>query len=210
MDEKIKQLSEPFPDEAIQKTSGRETKKGYDTTGYGYQYCVDRFNEVLGLNWGYEYDIVNHERGQYNNGVSYHDITVNLGIWIESKENIRYCAGGHISKTFSDAYKGAITNAFKKTSAFWQVGAAAYRGTIDADNQPYPDVAENKKQLPNGNYDEILNKITQAATIEELTGIGNLISTYSWDTKELETLRKKYAEKKSNLVESIFTNEGAK
>jgi hypothetical protein len=147
----IKKLSEKLPEEAIQRTKGSETRKGYDTDGYSYQYCVDRFNDVLGINWSYEWEIIYHEKGQFKNGTTYHDIAVKVIINIvRHDENpqphymSRSCVGGHISKIYSDALKGAITNAFKKTAAFFGVGRDAFAGTIDDDNKPYPDLIDNK------------------------------------------------------------------
>ena len=42
-----KALSAPMPPEAIQTTKKEDTHKGYDTTGCGYQFCINRMNEVL-------------------------------------------------------------------------------------------------------------------------------------------------------------------
>lgn len=141
MSEIIKRLSEKLTIEAVQRTKGSVTKKGYDTDGYGYQYCVDRFNEVLGLNWFFDWEILNYTEGKYTSGTPYHDITVKLNIFVTSEQNIvnRSCAGGHTSRTYADALKGAITNAFKKTAAFYGVGRDAFAGTIDEDNKPSPE-----------------------------------------------------------------------
>ena len=101
MTEKIKttyeKLSEAMPKEAIQITKKEQTKKGYDTTGYGYQYFVNRFNEILGFeNWGYDYKIIRENSGHFKSGSPFNEITVELGIWVQSKDNVRKCAGGHI------------------------------------------------------------------------------------------------------------------
>ena len=37
-------LSAPFPEEAIERTDGRITRRGYSTTGIKYQYVVNRLN----------------------------------------------------------------------------------------------------------------------------------------------------------------------
>ena len=148
-DEKIKEqtlidkLSAKLPEEAIQRTSKEQTKKGYDTTGYSYQYCVNRLNDILGEKWGYGYHILKEITGAYKSGQPFFDVTVELSIWINDKENARICVGGHTSATFADALKGAITNAFKKTAAFWGIGKEAYEGSIDDDNKPLPDSNDN-------------------------------------------------------------------
>ena len=142
----VNRLSEKITDDAIQRTKKKKKKKGYDTDGYGYQFIVDRFNDILGLQWGFDYNTVHVREGCYNNGKPYFDITVDVSIWVVNRENVRHCAGGHISATYADALKGAITNGFKKTAAFWGVGRDAYAGTLDDDNQPLPDKHENMER----------------------------------------------------------------
>jgi len=134
--EKFLKLSEKLDDIAIQRTKRQDTKKAYDTDGYGYQFCVNRFNEIYGEKWGFGWVVEKTIEGNFASGKPFFDITVNCGIWIETKENTRYCVGGHISGVYADALKGAITNAFKKTAAFWGVGRHAYEGSIDDDNKP--------------------------------------------------------------------------
>ena len=60
----IKQLSEKLSDDAIQRTDAAKTKKGYSTTGYGYQASVDRFNEVLGEDWNFSWEIIHEENNR--------------------------------------------------------------------------------------------------------------------------------------------------
>ena len=139
--EKIKQLGDPLPSNGIQRTNDCQTHKGYDTDGYGVQFCVNRFNEVFGTEWGVVWDILNQEKGSTSKGKPCWEITVKIGIWVLQKENIRWHAGGHISKTHFDALKGAVTNGFKKAAALWGVGRHAYEGALDDDNDPWPEWA---------------------------------------------------------------------
>ena len=128
-------LLEPLEGEAIQKTKKEETRKGYDTIGYGYQYIVNRFNDIFENRWGFNYQIIKEIEGNFKSGQPYYDIIVEMEIWIDNnKENTRKCVGGHISVNYADALKGAITNAFKKTASFWGVGREAYEGSVDDDN----------------------------------------------------------------------------
>lgn len=136
-------LSAPFPPEAVQRTKGDETHKGYDTTGIGYQWIVNRLNEVCGLDgWGYDYKILNESIGEFANKKPRIELTVETSIWISAVENSRACIGGHIASNYADAYKGAITNALKKTAAFWGVGKQAYEGTLDDDAKLPADAAQ--------------------------------------------------------------------
>ena len=141
----LQRLSAPLPVEGIQRTRKEDTKKGYDTTGYGYQFCVDRFNEVCGEEWGYDYKILKEIKGQFRSGQEYFEIVIELEIWVKNRENIRKCVGGHLSTSYADALKGAITNAFKKTASFWGVGREAYAGIIDEDNVPQKEGLEDIK-----------------------------------------------------------------
>lgn len=133
------QLTNKLPDEAIERAPKEKTRKGYDTTGFQYQYIVDRLNEVLGIDgWTFTYVIVKEDKGEWGNGKSYWDITVDCTITIETDglKAVRQCPGGHKADSHSDALKGAVTNSFKKTAALFGVGAEAYRGSIDDDYLP--------------------------------------------------------------------------
>jgi recombination DNA repair RAD52 pathway protein len=140
---------ETLPKEAVERTKKEITRKGYDTTGYQYQYLVNVMNEVLGIDgWGFDFLQLNEQQGTYNNGKSWHSITVSTTVWVRIGENkaVRSCVGGHKSELHSDAFKGAITNALKKTLGFFGVGKCAYEGTIDEDYRPLPNGEEKPKQ----------------------------------------------------------------
>lgn len=132
------QLAAELPEEAVERSKGAQTGKGYDTTGYGYQYVVNRFNDVVGLDgWTYEFEIIKTDEGQSKSGQVRYMVTVTTKITITFKDKtaVRACAGGHVSNNYADAVKGAITNSFKKTAALFGVGKSAYEGTIDDDNK---------------------------------------------------------------------------
>lgn len=136
-------LSAPFPENCIQRTEGRTTGRGYDTTGIGYQYIVNRINEVLGVGSFRVHRDVTVKEVQRSNGrpafEAICDLTLELGTW-ESGKFIVFAEslsdGGHLSSSEADARKGAYTNAFKKAAAFHGVGKQAYEGTLDDDNVP--------------------------------------------------------------------------
>lgn len=140
------ELSAPLPIEAKQVALNKDTHKGYDTTGQGYQYHVDRFNQVLGVTgWTWAYTVFAEDVEKYSSGKPKYIYTVDVSITIkenselELKEDTRHCIGGHDAISRADALKGAITNGFKKTAAFFGVGREAYAGELDEDNQPNPD-----------------------------------------------------------------------
>lgn len=165
----IDKLYEKLPEEGIQRTKGKETRRGYDTTGYSYQYVVDHFNKVLGLDWGYDYDVVYESIGQYGSGQQYHEITVNVSIWVESKENARKAPGGHKSPLHSDALKGAVTNGLKKCAGMWGVGADAFRGEIDDDHTPVDDGSGQSQQSSSKrlDFDDVRFALNGMSTREE-------------------------------------------
>jgi len=134
-----------LPFDAIQRTKRSETKKGYDTDGYGYQYCIDKMNNIAGLgHWRIIAEEVFCEQGEYSSGrkayeVGY-DVIIQLGNWTPSGFQVLAetpkTPGGHVSALKTDARKGALTNAIKKAIAFFGIGAAAYRGELNDDNLP--------------------------------------------------------------------------
>jgi hypothetical protein len=139
----FKILSAPFTDEAIERTNGRVTGKGYDTTGIKYIYIVARLNEVLGIG-GYRTDqSVKVREGTTAKGRTVFDascdLTLQLGEWMDGKFVAfaeAFATGGHQSVSEADARKGSYTNAFKKAAAMFGCGQQAYMGTLDDDNTP--------------------------------------------------------------------------
>lgn len=136
-------LSAPFPEEAIERTDGRATGKGYSTTGIKYQYVVNRLNEVLGVGGFRVERKVTVKEMTTAKGRPAFDVTcevrLQLGEWAEGKF-VPFAEalgdGGHTALSMADAIKGAYTNGFKKTAAFLGVGRQAYEGTLDDDNLP--------------------------------------------------------------------------
>ena len=197
MNEIIKQLAEPLSKESIQKTKGSETRKGYDTIGFGYQAVVDQFNNVLGEEWGYSYQVLKESEGTYKSGAPFFEITVQVDIWVKNKENIRSCVGGHTSMNYTDALKGAITNGFKKTAAFWGVGREAFAGELDEDNKPLPDHNHNKaesksietlEQEANEKLSSLSDYIKNGFKVLNFTKkkVWELCDMYEWDQDKIK------------------------
>ncbi len=137
-------LSQPFPEECYERTSGKETGKGYDTSGIGYQHVVNRLNEVLGPgHWQTEHAMDLFEaRKTTNNRTMFGaeaKLTLLFGNWVgpDFEPIARYEGyGEHESLRRGDAKKGAYTNGFKKAAGMAGVGREAYEGAIDDDNKP--------------------------------------------------------------------------
>ena len=137
------QLAAPFPEHCIQRTEGRLTGRGYDTSGIGYQFIANRLNEVLGVGGWRAHRTVNVKEIVRANGrpafESICDITLELGEWVSGDFVVfaeSLADGGHLASSEADARKGAYTNAFKKAAAFFGVGRQAYEGSLDDDNIP--------------------------------------------------------------------------
>lgn len=136
-------LAANFPESCIQRTEGRLTGRGYDTSGIGYQHIVNRLNEVLGLGCFRAHRTVSVKEVKRSSGrpafEAICDLTLELGQWLEGKFIVfaeSLADGGHVGSSEADARKGAYTNAFKKAAAFHGVGKQAYEGTLDDDNVP--------------------------------------------------------------------------
>ena len=143
------QLAAPFPEHCIQRTEGRLTGRGYDTSGIGYQHIANRLNEVLGVGGWRAHRTVNVKEVVRSNGrpafEAIADITLELGSW-ENGDFMVFAEsladGGHLASSEADARKGAYTNAFKKAAAFFGVGRQAYEGSLDDDNVPAEHVGD--------------------------------------------------------------------
>lgn len=141
MEDLYSRLAAPMPAEAVQHADTKAIK-GYDSDGYGYQFVANRLNEVLGIGrWRTSHDVVGVDEGQTTSGKTLYAVTICMriqfgtwdsGQWLPDAEF--ECYGGHESKRRDDAFKGAYTNAFKKTAALAGIGRAAYEGTMDDDH----------------------------------------------------------------------------
>ena len=150
-----KQLSQPFPEEAIERTDGRHTGKGYSTTGIKAQFIINRLNEALGIGgWRTHRKITVRELTTNSGRKAYEaicDLVLELGEWIEGNfvpfaEAL--ADGGHVSMSEADARKGSFSNALKKAAAAFGAGRQAYEGTIDDDNVPSDEQRQAAHQQP--------------------------------------------------------------
>lgn len=144
-------LSAPFPESAVQRTRASDTKKGYDTSGIGYQFIANRMNEVLGSG-GFRTDqVFDVTVGEFASKRAKYtvvcELKLSLGEWLRAGMTHglvpaffpfaeAFAVGGHESVTLADAKKGAYTNAFKKAAGMLGIGRQAYEGTLDDDNGP--------------------------------------------------------------------------
>ena len=143
------QLAAPFPEHCIQRTEGRLTGRGYDTSGIGYQHIANRLNEVLGVGGWRAHRTVSVKEVVRTNGrpafEAICDITLELGEWVGGDFVVfaeSLADGGHVSNSEADARKGSYTNSFKKAAAFFGVGRQAYEGSLDDDNVPAEHVGD--------------------------------------------------------------------
>ena len=134
-------LAAPFPEDAIERTDGRVTGRGYSTTGIKYQYVVNRLNDVLGVGGFRVERTVSVKEAQTTKGRAAFEATcevkLQLGEWTDGTFVTFGEAvgdGGHTAMTEVDARKGSYTNSFKKAAAFFGVGRQAYEGSLDDDN----------------------------------------------------------------------------
>lgn len=142
---KFEELSKPFEESQIERTKASVTRKGYDTTGIKAIHVVNRLNELYGP--GCFRTSQTFERREFTRGKSERlifevvcFITLEIGSRNETgqfaTEAEVFSVGGHSSASLADAYKGALSNGFKKAASLVGVGKQAYEGTIDDDNVP--------------------------------------------------------------------------
>lgn len=166
------ELSKPLDKRAIQRSKGADTKKGYDTTGYGYQFIVNRFNEVLGVGgWNWAFEEIERAEGTYKSGTRFISITgkTTITVNLPSGQISHSEYGGHQSSNLTDALKGASTNALKKTASFFGVGKDAFEGSIDEDNQDQPEVKKPAITKKEGGEESTLHQtLTMIDSIKEI------------------------------------------
>ena len=166
------ELSKPLDKRAIQRSKGSDTKKGYDTTGYGYQFIVNRFNEVLGVGgWNWAFEEIERAEGTYKSGTRFISITgkTTITVNLPSGQISHSEYGGHQSSNLTDALKGASTNALKKTASFFGVGKDAFEGSIDEDNQDQPEVKKPAITKKEGSEESTLHQtLTMIDSIKEI------------------------------------------
>lgn len=153
-------LSAPFPPEAIERTKGSMTGKGYDTAGIRAQFLINRINEVLGAGSYRVHRTIEVRSFTNAKGRTMHeavcDMTVELGSY-DSDGNWKAWAesigdGGHQAASLIDAKKGAHTGALKRCLAGFGIGKDAWEGKLDNapddDNMPSDEWMQERRNSP--------------------------------------------------------------
>jgi len=216
-----KSLKEIYGERAVERTSKEITRKGYDTTGYGYQFCVNRLNEVLpkyDLFWTTQDEIKFIREYVVKSGQIYYEYAGRLSVlFLDGNRNVidaRACYGGHQASTHADAMKGAFTNAFKKAVALFGVGADAYEGTIDEDYRPTEEPAIEPitdalmPKITGAELKQMEKEITAIAGISNSLELGNVSKMIDNQVgklsgKQIAYLRKLVENKKKEIYERI-------
>lgn len=207
-----KSLASPLPKEAVQHVDKRA--KGYEMTGYKYQYIVDRFNEVCGMDgWRSTPNVFEINKLDKEGKPNGFEVVIRTTIDIYLIDNdgavktiSREGYGGHQSINLADAIKGAQTDSFKKTAAFFGVGADAYRQAIDDDFRAHSEEVEMDAALENSypgdfiiNFGKYANKKLSDVFIEEPHYV-EWLSKKAFD-QQLKTAAKKLLEDDALLNE---------
>jgi hypothetical protein len=148
------ELSADLPIEGAETASSEKTRKGYDTTGYGYQFHVNRMNEVLFGHWRAIHKVFKEVESKTSKGKAMYNIVIHMvieiGNWhfVDGENKFEALAmadgyGEHTSLELGSAHKGAYTNAFKKVSAMLGVGRKAFEGTLDEDMRAHEQEQKN-------------------------------------------------------------------
>lgn len=157
-DEKKKiyqQLSAPFGPEAIERTDGSVTGRGFSTTGIKAQFIINRLNDVVGIGGHKCVPSITVRTSTSQKGRVIYEATcelvLELGGWVDGAFipfAQAHAAGGHSSFIEGDARKGAFTQAIKRAAACFGCGRQAYEGTIDDDNVPLATADEGQRRAP--------------------------------------------------------------
>jgi hypothetical protein len=200
-------LAAEFDQGCVQRTEGRLTGRGYDTSGIAYQFVVNRLNEVLGVGGFRVHREVTVKEVQRSNGrpafEAICDLTLELGEWVEGKfmpfaESL--ADGGHLSSSEADARKGAYTNAFKKAAAFHGVGRQAYEGTLDDDNVPGDEMPVAQAQRTGAS---VQRTPVAAITQPQQTPPGHVRTGQAVDTRPAQQEKSRLSSKQLAAIMSI-------
>ena len=131
-----KEFCKDLPSQSIRSY---ENEKGEQIVLYGYQYYVNRLNNIVGIrHWHLtelpKYNnIYQQERGRY--WCATVKVKLSLGNWNKDGKFIpianRLSYGSGVHELRANALKGATTNGFKKTSAMFGIGKKEYEGMIE-------------------------------------------------------------------------------
>lgn len=136
--ERYSMLSDPLPPESLQHTSKGQTGRPYDTTGHGYQYAVNRLNELFPGEWEIHEDYEDAPDGNvYRTKCT---VLITIGMRNEDLELVPLavhtaCAYGR-NRDWGDARKGAKSVAIKRAASLHGVGWRTYAGELDPDIAP--------------------------------------------------------------------------
>jgi len=214
VDKKLKKVAaavSKLPPEAIQRSYGVDTHKGYDTTGYG----IDWLWELLVAEFGPSAIIasvadVQWEETETKSGRRKYVASLRSTIRIMGEESEVLAEasafGGHEAFLRGDALKGAETNALKKALARWGIGIEAYKGTIDDDNKPLPEAPGPSRQAeqevpledPSG-HDLIREWMEAAALVAKLDERKN----EGWAYREYFSYEVKAGGKKTGEIKTV-------
>jgi len=199
MNEKLKKLSQPVPEEYLEKYMEDEI----EFTGYKAQYAINLLNEVLGLGtWYAVFELKNIQaigRAWMAHG--------KVSVYLNTPNEQMFLAdgvGGSYAKRIENALKGAKTSAFKNACRYLGIGNELYLAGHDEDIV-YENVSEEQNNnttendVPN-EFKETIDAINKADSIKQLETILPVISkTEGQAVKTL--LIKKYNDKKITLSE---------
>jgi hypothetical protein len=192
--EKLTLLMGSFPKAAEQRVAKGVSRKGYDSTGLGYQVIVNRMNTVVGVgNWGFEITektmVEGRTKGERPKTVFECDMEILVWIKDEAGEKCSLPSfGGHVGFTKWDAKKGALTSALKKGLAYFSCGWQTYAAALDEDAIYASDEYKELKTFET--VEEVKNALVKTMPLEELAA--EAIKLFKKDLKKLN---------KSELIE---------
>jgi len=204
-------LSAPIPSEFLVSY----TEDNREFTGYHAQYAIDLINEHVGLgNWDTEETILKQEMI----GKAWF-VAIKVDLLLLCNEN-----GGHdiavtgygaaFAKNGANAYKGAKTSAFKNACRYLGIGRELYVKGFDEDISTTPSLPADNASVPEAKIEnqavypaeetktgaeDLINKIQEATTKEELEQVRNAVSQFEAGEAVKKLLLKKFNDKLISL-----------
>lgn len=205
-----KEFTKDLPKEALRI---EVTDKGDNLYIYGYQFIINRLNEIVGLDhWHYEIlKEPDKEKRDTMWWVSMH-LRLHIGNWLNgqfSSLTYREAFGSGIHESLGNAQKGAMTNALKKAASMFGIGKKVFEGLVEEFDTIHPTnkVVEAKEMLLNKEEFEVTKKIEEMLIrVNDKDSLLKVLAEYDKIKASLNDKQIKYIDFLVGRLEKKFMN----
>ena len=195
-----KKLSAPIPEKYHQKIMRGDK----ELTGYPAQICIDRLNEVIGMNEWHTEETIRREEvlGKYLMVAIQIDLRIKIKIEDETFNLVRTGYGASYGKSVGDTYGIAFTMALKRACRQLGMGRELYLGETSEELEYVEEKIDSKEEEPvklTDDVNDMLKRITDTKTVDELKKLEKELTEEKFGAKVLKILIKSFNAKLKEL-----------